>query len=172
VTVVLLGPAKSNIIAPARAQIEQGLKQYIAQTKQQVTPEQFENAVDIELAHAQEQEKRARQFFGDRVIDLIRHLHGDKPTDANMERDATRVAMVEALSGMGDQIIDRQKIDRMHNIRWNMLKSYEALYKDAKGQNPKLDTLFEDSLKKSRDSLEKLDRAAAEKKHSPKPPGM
>jgi hypothetical protein len=65
---------------------------------------------------------------------------------------------------MNDQIIGRKRIDKHHQVRWNILKELEAEFKKVKGQNPKLDVIFIEALKKSRKALEDLDMAAAQKK--------
>ena len=120
-------------------------------------------------------EVMARRDFGDRAVDLIKTMGGmAEPTDQAMMRDANRLYMVESLSGMGDQIVGRARIDKHHEVRWNMVREFETNFEQVKGESPKLDAIFEESLKKSREALEKLDRDAAAKK-GPKPnspPGM
>lgn len=118
-------------------------------------------------------EAMARRDFGDRTVDLVKASGGMiEPKDEAMSRDINRLYMVEAMSGMGDQLIGRARIDKHHQVRWNMVREFEEAFGQIKGENPRLDPLFEDSLKKSRESLEKLDRDAAAKKNSkPKPPG-
>ncbi len=115
-------------------------------------------------------ETMARRDFGDRAVDLIKAYGGmEAPKDEVMQKDLHRLYMVESLSAMGDQIVGRARIDKHHDIRWNMLKEFEGNFEQMKGESPKLDVIFEDSLKKSRESLEKLDRDAAAKKQGPKP---
>lgn len=109
-------------------------------------------------------EAGSRGLFGDRAVELAKTLTSETPPcDARLKRDAGRLFLVEALSGMHDQIIDRKKIDAHHQVRWNMLQNYESGFAALKGENPKLDVIFEDSLKKSRAALEALD---AEKKRA------
>ena len=119
-------------------------------------------------------EAMARRDFGDRTIDLIKAMGGmEEPKDTAMVRDIQRVYMVEALSDMGDQMIGRARIDKHHHVRWKNLREYETNFERIKGESPKLDEIFADRIKQSRDALEKLDRdAAAKKGPSQKPPGM
>lgn len=109
----------------------------------------------------------AEALFGDRTAALLLvAAGGGHQSDADMERDMVRLFLVEGLSGMNDQIIGRAKIDKHHQVRWNMLNHYEKTFADVKGQNPGLDAIFEAALVKSRASLESLDKAA----QKPKPP--
>lgn len=120
-----------------------------------------------------EMEVLMRHTFGDRTVDLMRTLVDRKhATDAAMLRDADRIFVVEGLSTMTDQMIGRQRIDGFHQKRWDILRNLEAGFADIKGQDPALDAVFEDAVKKSRDTLEGLDRAAAAAKKQMKPPGM
>lgn len=114
-----------------------------------------------------------RHTFGDRAVDLVRTLADPaNATDAAMKRDAERIFIVEGLSTMTDQMIGRQKIDGFHQKRWNILRSLESGFEDVRGKDPALDALFNDALKKSRETLEALDNAASAGKKPPKPPGM
>jgi hypothetical protein len=118
-------------------------------------------------------EKVARHIFGDRAVDLVRTLLEDPTaaTDANMTRDANRIFIVEGVSTMTDQMIGRAKIDRHHETRWQILNDLERTHKTIKGQDPALDTVFEEAAKKSHDALEALDKAAAAVAKKPfKPP--
>lgn len=125
------------------------------------------------LAEGAEMEVLMRHTFGDRAVDLVRTLADpSKATDAAMKRDADRIFMVEGLSTMTDQMIGRQRIDGFHQKRWDILRALEARFEDVRGQDAALDALFIDAARKSRDTLEGLDRAAAAKKHQPKPPEM
>lgn len=118
-----------------------------------------------------EMEVALRHTFGDRAVDLVRTLEEPtNATDAAMTRDAQRLFLVEGLSTMHDQMIGRERIDAFHQKRWNILRDLEAGFAMIKGQDPALDVLFEDAAKKSRDTLEALDRAAGAK-NQPKPPG-
>lgn len=132
-TVALLGPAKFDMIA------QQNDTESLAR------------------------EQRARHVFGDRTIDLIRHMAGEPTTDAKLQRDANRMFLVEGLSTMDDQLIDRKRIDKHHQVRWNILENLETHFANVKGENPKIDVIFEDALKKSRTTLEGLDKAAENK---------
>lgn len=117
------------------------------------------------LGKNNERAPQARRVFGDATVDLILYMNG-APTDNNLiKRDATRLFMVEGLSTMNDQLIDRKRIDKHHQVRWNILRSLENNFAGIRGQNPQLDILFEQDLKKSRAALEALDN----KKKAPKP---
>lgn len=117
-------------------------------------------------------EMKTRKVLGDKTIDLIRHMAGDTSNDPDILRDANRLFLVEGLSTMNDQLIDRKRIDKHHQVRWNILKGLEKDFASVKGENPKLDVIFVECLKKSRISLEALDTAAQQKKNTPivKPP--
>lgn len=123
-----------------------------------------ENAADI-----------SAQLFGARTVELTKYLAGMSSAnfDQDMPRDATRLFLVEGLSTMNDQLIGRAKIDRHHQVRWNILQGLEADFAAVKGQNPGLDKIFEEALVKSRSALEALDAAAGQSpaaKKGPKPP--
>lgn len=141
-------------------------------TDESVTVALLGPAKGIVVANA-EIEAMARRDFGDRTVDLVKAVGGmSAPVDEAMARDVNRLYMVEAMSGMGDQLIGRARIDKHHQVRWNMVREFEANFSGMKGENPRLDPLFEDSLQKSRASLEKLDRdAAAKKNNKPNAPG-
>lgn len=117
-------------------------------------------------------EVAARFIFGDRTVELLRYMAGMSAVkfDADMPKDAVRLFLVEGLSTMHDQLIGRARIDRHHETRWNILKQFETEFARVKGQNPGLDALFEDGLKKSRAALEALDNGP--KKTPPKPPTL
>lgn len=117
----------------------------------------------------------AAYMFGERTARLLLASTGGYQTDADMVRDMARLFIVEGLSGMNDQIIGRAKIDKHHQVRWNMLNHYEKIFADVKGQNPGLDKIFEEALVKSRAALEALDKAATQNPLSvktPKPPTL
>ncbi|MBI1215893.1 MAG: hypothetical protein GC185_08755 [Alphaproteobacteria bacterium] len=136
VTLLLLGPAKAEIIA-----------------NEQV-------------------EKVARNIFGDRTVDLM-HTMADpaKAKDDAMLRDTNRIYIAEGVSTMTDQMIGRAKIDKFHETRWKILNDLERTFATIKGQDPRLDAVFEDAAKKSHEALEALDRAAAATSKKPfKPP--
>ena len=100
-------------------------------------------------------------FYTDRAASMLKAMAGqDKPSDFDMARDIIRIKMNEDLSGMQDQIIGRKNIDAHHAVRWNMLESFEKFFTAVKGQNPKLDRIYEDALKQSRASLEALGPAS------------
>lgn len=129
------------------------------------------------LAANPETEARARFIFGDRTVDLLLTLADPaNAKDAEMTRDANRIYLVEAVSAMNDQMIGRKRIDKHHQTRWNMVNEFEATFATLKGQDPKLDTVFEDAMKLSKQALTALDEAAAlaPKKMPPqhKPPGV
>lgn len=111
----------------------------------------------------------AEAIFGERTLALMKYTNGIAiPNgDAGMPIDANRLFLVQGLSSMNDQLIGRARIDKHHQVRWNMLKNFEAGYADIKGENPGLDPIFEDALKRSRAALEALD---AKKPQGPKPP--
>lgn len=113
-------------------------------------------------------------FFGPRAVALLTTMaEGAVAPDANMTRDANRLFMVEAVSSMTDQMIGRKKIDAHHETRWRMLNQFEREFAAIKGQDPKLDAIFEEAAKKSHVALEALDREVrAKKPHRPRPPGM
>jgi hypothetical protein len=111
----------------------------------------------------------AELIFGSRTVALMKYLDGQAiPNgDTGMPVDANRLFLVEGLSGMNDQIIGRAKIDKHHQVRWNMLNHYESTFAGIKGQNPAIDKIFAEALVKSRAALEALDNAP---KKGPKPP--
>ncbi|MDP2206091.1 MAG: hypothetical protein Q8K65_07265 [Alphaproteobacteria bacterium] len=114
-----------------------------------------------------------RHTFGDRAVDLVRTLENPQiAPDAAMLRDANRIFLVEGLSTMNDQMIGRKRIDAFHQRRWDILHGLESRFAAINGYEPELDKLFAEALKKSRDTLEGLDQAAAAAKKQPKPPGM
>lgn len=136
ITVLLLGPAKGDLIETAGA------------------------------------ERMARHLFGDRVVDLVHALSDpelQKSADAAMLRDVGRIVLAEGISTMNDQLIGRQRIDRHHQVRWDILRHLEAQAGRIAGADPKLDALFADALVQSRQALEALDAAASAKK-PPTPP--
>jgi hypothetical protein len=129
------------------------------------------------LAANPETEGRAREFFGDRTVDLLLTLEDPaRAKDADMTRDANRIFIVEAVSAMNDQMIGRKRIDRHHQVRWNMIADFEKTFATVKGQDPGLDKVFEDAMKLSKEALTALDQEAAvnAKKQTPKhkPPGL
>jgi len=117
-------------------------------------------------------EEVARNIFGDRAVDLVHAMQDPaKALDDAMVRDMNRIFIAEGVSTMTDQMIGREKMDRFHDTRWNILNDLEETFAAIKGQDPKLDTVFEEAAQKSRESLDALDRAAAASpKKSPKPP--
>lgn len=108
-------------------------------------------------------EAAARRDFGDRAVDMILALDAPEKADAPMRRDIDRLFLVEGLSMMHDQLIGRARIDAHHNVRWNILISFEDRFDTLRGRNPALDALFAEGLSLSREALERLDK-------SPKPP--
>lgn len=105
-----------------------------------------------------------------RTFDLLKaYVTGEKPSDPTIERDCVRLFLVEGLSTMNDQLIGRKRIDKHHQVRWNILGNLEKNFAGVKGQNPKLDLIFETALKESRLALEALDAAAKKK---PNPPAL
>ena len=113
-------------------------------------------------------ETLARQTFGDDAVDLIHHLNGKETDNQYTIADGKRLFLVEGMSTMNDQLIGRKRIDRHHQVRWNILNNLEKHFEVAKGQNPILDKMFAADLKKSRAALEALDKAAAQKPQKPK----
>ncbi|MCE9507788.1 MAG: hypothetical protein K8R48_05650 [Alphaproteobacteria bacterium] len=111
----------------------------------------------------------SRNLFGERTVELMKYLSGMSAVkfDNGMPADATRLFLVEGLSTMNDQLIGRAKIDKHHQVRWNILKGLEQSFATVKGQNPGLDKIFGEALVKSRAALEALDNPA---KKGPKPP--
>ena len=74
-----------------------------------------------------EAEVLMRHTFGDRAVDLMRTLADPKnAVDADMKRDANRIFLVEGISTMEDQMIDRKRIDAHHQTRWKILAGLEA----------------------------------------------
>lgn len=121
-----------------------------------------------------EAEVLLRHTFGDRAVDLMHTLADPKKAkDADMARDANRLFLVEGISTMEDQMIDRKRIDAHHQTRWKILANLEEGFAKVKGETPGIDKVFEDCLARSRATLEGLDRAAAASKAAkpPKPPG-
>lgn len=101
------------------------------------------------LANA-ETEAAARHIFGDRTVDLLQAMVDPSATpDANMTRDMNRIFICEGISTMNDQMVNRKKIDRHHETRWNILNDLERQFATVKGQDPALDAVFEDAAKKS-----------------------
>ncbi len=120
------------------------------------------------------EEDAATDIFGDRWVSLMQHLMGEIPGDADIRRDAVRIFLVEGLSTMNDQLIGRAKIDKHHRTRWRILEGLEYNFSAVKGQNPRLDTVFEAALVKSRAALEALDvqKAQGKPKTPPRKPGL
>lgn len=121
-----------------------------------------------------ETEKAARHIFGDRTVDLLQAMVDPSVTpDANMQRDMNRIFICEGISTMNDQMVNRTKIDRHHETRWNILNQLERDFASVKGQDPALDAVFEDAAKKSHAALEKLDKEAKTQPknvNKPRPP--
>lgn len=115
-------------------------------------------------------ETMARQNFGNATINLLRHMMGEPSDDPVILRDAKRLILVEGLSTMNDQLIGRKRIDRHHQVRWDILHNLEEKFAEIRGENLQLDRRFEADLKKSRAALEALDREAAMKKKGPTGP--
>jgi hypothetical protein len=114
-------------------------------------------------------------LYSDRAASMLKTMTGQQPPqDPGIARDLIRIKMNEDLSGMNDQIIGRQNIDAHHAVRWQMLESFEAFHKQVKGMNPTLDPIYEDALKKSRQSLEALGPASLTPpaKKGPRPHGF
>lgn len=117
-------------------------------------------------------ERQARAIFGDRAVDLILTLENPvNAIDAQMSRDAVRISLAEGLSTMNDQLIGRARIDAHHQTRWRILQGLEAFHAQVNGQNPALDVVFADGLKRSRAALEALDNAPKAPR-SPRPPSF
>lgn len=138
ITVLLLGPAKGDLIETEGA------------------------------------ERMARHLFGDRVVDLVQALSdpaAQAKADASLLRDVGRIVLAEGVSTMNDQLIGRARIDRHHQVRWDILRHLEDQGQRIAGTDPKLDVLFADALVQSRAALEALDAAAAGKK-PPTPPAV
>lgn len=134
-------------------------------------PAKFDFIDHPENPRGSESEAFAIQNFGADTVNLLRYMAGLSYLESPMlERDKTRLFMVEGLSTMHDQLIGRKRIDPHHQVRWNILNDLESGFKAVKGQNPQLDPLFEEALKQSRQALEALDKAAEVKKNNAKPP--
>lgn len=136
ITVLLLGPAKDDLIETAGAA------------------------------------RLARRMFGDGVVDLIQALRDpalQQSADPMLLRDIGRIILAEGISTMKDQLIGRQRIDRHHAVRWDILRHLEDQGRRIVGADPALDVLFADALIQARQSLEALDAAATVKK-PPSPP--
>jgi len=114
-------------------------------------------------------EKSSRKTWGDDVVDLIKHYSGQPIAGKQLQRDAVRLFLVEGLSTMQDQLIDRKRHDRHHPVRWNILNHLEKTFPKLKGQNPKIDREFEKALQASRLALETIDKNR-KPKNPPKPP--
>ena len=116
------------------------------------------------------------QIFGARTVELLKYMAGTGSAAAagDLPRDATRLFLVEGLSTMNDQLIGRARIDKHHQVRWNILEGLEKKFAAAKGQNPALDKIFAEALTKSRAALQALDDAAKNPsaKKGPNPPKM
>lgn len=127
-----------------------------------------------DLIESEGAERMARHLFGDRVVELVHALHApelQKKADTAMLRDIGRIVLAEGISTMNDQLIGRQRIDRHHQVRWDILRHLEDQGQRIAGADPKLDALFADALVQSRAALEALDAAAAAKK-PPTPPAV
>ncbi len=101
----------------------------------------------------------ANDIFSTRTTALLAAMAGKGVADAAMERDMTRLFLVEGLSTMNDQLIGRKQIDKHHQVRWNILHELEKNFSDVKGKNPALDVIFAQALKDSRAALQALDAA-------------
>ena len=98
--------------------------------------------------------------FGAKEKPLFEALTGKHMATAEQERDLVRLFLVEGLSTMNDQLIGRARIDKHHQVRWNILRDLEKDFTDVKGKNPALDKIFEKALGESRAALQALDDAA------------
>jgi hypothetical protein len=109
-----------------------------------------------------ENEAKARGIFGEDTLNLLKAMAKQPAAliNSQVERDITRLFLVEGLSTMHDQLIGRKRIDPHHQVRWDILNDLEKKFETFKGQNPELDPLFEDALTQSRAALEALDEAA------------
>ncbi len=126
-----------------------------------------------DLIESEGAERMARHLFGDRVVDLVHVLHDpelQKTADPALLRDVGRIVLAEGISTMNDQLIGRQRIDRHHQVRWDILRHLEEQGQRIAGADPALDALFADALVQSRAALEALDAAAAKK--PPAPPAV
>ena len=126
-----------------------------------------------DLIESEGAERMARHLFGDRVVDLVHVLHDpelQKIADPALLRDVGRIVLAEGISTMNDQLIGRQRIDRHHQVRWDILRHLEEQGQRIAGADPQLDALFADALVQSRAALEALDAAAAKK--PPAPPAV
>ncbi len=114
----------------------------------------------------------AEVIFGERTVALMKYMNGVAiPNgDTGMPVDTNRLFLVQGLSSMNDQLIGRKRIDAHHPVRWKMLNNFEANFAEIKGENPALDVIFEEALKKSRAALEALDKEAAKKNNKPPQP--
>ena len=109
-------------------------------------------------------EAQSRKAWGDDVVDFLQYLSGDKQAaNENFKEDEVKLFLVEGLSTMHDQLLDRDKVDLHHEIRWEFVKHFEQRFAEVKGQNPGLDALFEKDLIQSRKILEGLDQKFPDK---------
>lgn len=132
-------------------------------------PAKFDMIDHKDNPNGAEKEQKARAIFGEDTLNLIKAMAGQPALmTAQVERDMVRLFLVEGLSTMNDQLIGRKRIDPHHQVRWNILNNLESNFVKIKGQNPRLDPLFEDALHQSRAALEALD-AKASKPTPPKP---
>lgn len=124
-------------------------------------PDYSEECITLALlGPAKDAAERAGRFSA-RTRDLYKSLIGMAKPDAAMERDITRLFLVEGLSTMNDQMIGRAKIDAHHATRWKILRALEEEFAKETGKNPGLDALFDRALTASRAALEKLDKEAS-----------
>ncbi len=132
------------------------------------------------LIASDEHEQRARAFFGDRTVDLLKTTYDSKfAVDADMIRDAGRITLAEAISNMSDQMVDRHLFEKQssrfafHDQRKMMLQGHLDNYAVLKGVDPKLDVIFEEFVAKSKLALDTIDKEIETvKKQKPKGPGM
>jgi hypothetical protein len=130
------------------------------------------------LIASAEKEQVSRQIFGDRAVELLKSLMDTtNAVDPAMTRDVNRINIAEAISAMNDQMIGRHLFKNKgsrfvhHDTRKNMLKGFEETHAAVKGQDPKLDAIFEDAVKQSKMALDTIDQElAANKQQAPKPP--
>lgn len=179
ITLVLLGPAKGILLSPTRDEIEANIREQVGEVPEDQKEEAEAEILEVIESHVaayQNRDAQIRQVFGDRAIELMKYVSGLSAVqfDTDMPLDATRLFLVEGLSTMNDQLIGRARIDKHHQVRWDILKGLEQQFAAVKGQNPALDAIFEAALVKSRDALEALDKAPKRehKNKGPKPPTL
>jgi hypothetical protein len=121
------------------------------------SPDWSEESVTLALLGPAKDAVMEGDVFSDKAKALFEAMTEKRTPDAAQQRDLVRLFLVDGLSTMNDQLIGRERIDKHHAVRWELLRGFEQAFTGIKGRNPILDGLFHKALADSRAALEKLD---------------